>query len=316
MTRLSRQFMQYGIPLAAVTFLLGFFLGGQDEHATVQDPSGEEARPAAAQPAAPSIGMVRIIREDQTGEEAETTDLPAELPVAEALDGPDDSVQVKMLVQRWTELESLVGRLDRRLADLEKDLSTWKSQQAATAADADERAADTLPIDTPDEQRVALMTVGVSETLAADIIQRQSELELERLELRDRAIREGWHRSDRYFEAARELNARDVDLRGEIGEQAYDQYLYQTGQSNRIKVSSVIQSSAADLSGLMPGDIIESYGDQRIYDFSDLRTSTTQGDSGEEVSVLVRRDGYMFETKVPRGPLGVRIEAENVSPEG
>ena len=145
-------------------------------------------------------------------------------------------------------------------------------------------------------------------------MRKQSELELDRLELRDQAIREGWYGTDRYSEELRELNRDAIDLRAEIGERLYDEYLFQTGEFNRVKVTSVIQGSAAEQSGLLPGDIIESYGDEYIYDYSDLRSATADGVRGETVPVLIRRGDHLFEAEIARGPMGVRLEPLNVPP--
>lgn len=45
-------------------------------------------------------------------------------------------------------------------------------------------------------------------------------------------------------------------MRAEIGGQAYDRYLFETGDVNRVKISGLILGSTAEQSGLMPGDII------------------------------------------------------------
>ena len=70
----------------------------------------------------------------------------------------------------------------------------------------------------------------------------------------------------------------------------------------------------AELAGLTTGDVIESYGDGRIFNFTDLRNSTATGERGELVPVVVRRGDLYIEAVVPRGPLGVRIEADRLPP--
>lgn len=231
--------------------------------------------------------------------------------------GPmNEAEQIQILLVRWEELQGLVTRLNRRVGDLEQQVSAIKPELSVTRTDDREAVPEVLPAETPDDQRHALVVAGVPETTAEDLVWRQSELELERLELRDRAIREGWHQSERYFEAVRDLNSDAVDLRREIGEPAYDNYLYRTGAPNRIQVTSVIQGSVAEQSGLLPGDVIESYGGERIYSYSDLRETTTKGARDEMVSVLIQRGGARIEASIPRGPMGVRIEASSISPDG
>lgn len=203
-----------------------------------------------------------------------------------------------------------------RVDSLERQAVAWRGDRADEQAQETGRSTEVLPVDTPDDRRFALVTAGVPETTAEEIIWRQSEVELEQLELRDKAIREGWFRTDRYYDSVRELDAEGLDLRAEIGEQAYDQYLFQTGESNRVKVTALIQGSAAEQSGLMPGDIIENYDGEPVFSLSDLRNATTRGTRGETVPVTIRRSGNLMEANVSRGPMGVRVEADSISPNG
>ncbi len=222
--------------------------------------------------------------------------------------GPmSEAEQIRVPNSRWTELEGLVSRLVNRVDSLEHQAVAWKANHTSEQAEESGKSTAVLPVDTPDDRRFALVTAGVPETTAEEIVWRQSELELERLELRDQATREGWFRTDRYFESLRALNAEGLDLRAEIGEQAYDQYLFQTGESNRVEISALIPGSAAEQSGLMPGDIVESYGGEPVFSVSDLRNATTQGSRDEMVPVYIRRGDSFIEASVPRGPMGVRV---------
>jgi S1-C subfamily serine protease len=107
-----------------------------------------------------------------------------------------------------------------------------------------------------------------------------------------------------------------VSLRDEVGTDVYDRCLFETGEDNRILVDSVIPGSAGDESGLLPGDVIERYGDEPIFGFGDLRGATTEGEPGELVPVQVRRSGGMVELWLPRGPLGIRLDSTRVEPMG
>jgi C-terminal processing protease CtpA/Prc len=203
-----------------------------------------------------------------------------------------------------------VGKLERKLAKLESQ----QSERPESAEDTGESTQATATA-TAADRRVALVSAGVPEPTADDIVWRQSAWDLERLELQDQALREGWHRTERYYQELQELNDEAVNFRTEIGDQAYDRYLYQTGENNRVRVSSVIPGSEAELAGLEPGDVIESYGDGRIFDFTDLRNSTATGERGELVPVVIQRGDTFIEALVPRGPLGVRIEADRLPPD-
>lgn len=215
------------------------------------------------------------------------------------------------------DLQSLVSRLKDRVVKLERKLAKLESEQGdreeeTSGARERERAQATA---TAADRQTALVMAGVPEPAAEDIVWRQSAWDLERLELQDQAMREGWHRTERYYQELRELNQDAVNFRAEIGDQAYDRYLYQTGENNRVRVTSVIPGSEAEMAGLAPGDIIESYGDGRIFNFTDLRNSTATGERGELVPVVIQRGDVHIEAVVPRGPLGVRIEADALPPD-
>jgi S1-C subfamily serine protease len=145
-------------------------------------------------------------------------------------------------------------------------------------------------------------------------MRRKNNIDLKKLELRDRATREHYIGTSRYNRELSALTGKDVSLREEIGDQAYDSYLYASGQSNRVLVKSVMAGSQADLAGIQGGDVILSYDDQNLFGWSELQQATTQGERGEYVNVNVSRDGQLFNIWVPRGPLGVRLGAARLEP--
>jgi hypothetical protein len=219
--------------------------------------------------------------------------------------------QIEVMVARWASLEGRINQLNQRLASLERERLPVDDSPIE-----DERPArELLPVDTPQNRRTALIAAGVPDLQADEIVWRQSELAMQRLELQDQAIREGWFRSERYYEELRATNGEDLDLRAEIGDESYDRYLYQTGEMNRVRISSVIQGSTGEGAGLQPGDIIETYGSQRILEFSDLRNATTSGARDELVPVTVRRGDTTFDTWMARGPIGVSLEAATAPPD-
>lgn len=316
--------MQRLLLTAFFTFVLGLSIGsfaiGQKGTPTFgeeaqrprkQDPVPIEgsAQTATETPASPILARLsEVTRAERNGQVDTSSNI--------TLGSMSKADQIEILHFRWAELEGLVGRLVNRVDSLERQAVTRQSDHAFGQEEETVKFTDLLPIDTPDDRRTALVTVGVPETIAEEIILRQSELELERLELQDLAMREGWFRTDRYYDSLRELDAERVDLRAEIGEQAYDQYLFRTGESNRMKVTGLIQGSAAEQSGLMPGDVIESYGGVPVLSLSDLRNATTQGSRDEIVPVIIRREGNLIEASISRGPMGVRVEADSISPNG
>jgi hypothetical protein len=235
-----------------------------------------------------------------------------EEPVADAI----EAQITQALESRFKEIDKNWGRMQAELAALRQqvraldDRSRAISESSLRAGEAQAAARPRTPL----EQREALVRAGVDFGTADAVLQRRSQLELDRLELRDRAQREGWLGNDQYREAMAELNSARVPLRDEIGVDAYDRYLYETGRDNRVSVDSVIAGSAGELNGLLPGDVIESYADQPVLDLGDLREATSHGIRDELVPVAVRRNGDIVEVWLPRGPIGIRVEAARVDP--
>ncbi|HEC19015.1 MAG TPA: PDZ domain-containing protein [Gammaproteobacteria bacterium] len=160
----------------------------------------------------------------------------------------------------------------------------------------------------------ALIDAGVDATTAQELKARFEKQELDRLYLRDQAVREGWFGSRRYREEVKKLDAKLGNLQEELGGDTYAAYLYATGQSNRVAVQSVLAGSAADQAGLQSDDQILSYGEKRIYNWRDLRTATTEGDISETVPLTIVRNGKPMTLYVQRGPLGIRMSSVSIAP--
>jgi hypothetical protein len=94
-------------------------------------------------------------------------------------------------------------------------------------------------------------------------------------------------------------------LRDEIGDDAYARYLEAQGQPTSIRVTQVLTGSPGSSAGLQPGDQLVSYNGERVFNVSDLRNQTLQGDPGEDVVIEVDRDGMRIQLTVPRGPIGI-----------
>ena len=165
------------------------------------------------------------------------------------------------------------------------------------------------------QERVeSLIAAGVDEQTAANIQARRDQQQLARLELIDQAAREGWSDSDQLQQRLSELNAERVDLRDELGDDAYDRYLYESGDANRVSIASIINGSAADTAGLEVDDSIISYDNQRIFRVRELQEATRSGTKGEYVQVFFDRNGQYLSTNIPRGPLGVTLDTSSISP--
>lgn len=219
--------------------------------------------------------------------------------------GLSEDQRVASILASWRAAESQITDLQIRLAKVERALATRTEAETAQPPRAPE---------TPQSRRDSLVAAGVSADLAEDIVWRESRVELDRLHLRDQAAREGWLGTERYREALNNFAEEGGSVREEIGDSAWDRYLYLTGEDNRVSVASVIPGSAAEAAGLQSGDLIEGYAGGQPFDFNDLRQATTEGERGELVAVRIRRGDRVFDAWVPRGPLGVRLGMTRVEP--
>ena len=160
----------------------------------------------------------------------------------------------------------------------------------------------------------AMMEAGIDTSKINYIKSIFEQTEMEKLYLRDQATREGWMNTPRYQKAAKEIADKTKSLRNELTEEEYDAYLFASGRSNRIIVSSVLGNSPAANAGIKPGDTILKYGTDRVYNWTDLTTATSTGDTNNTVAVTIIRDGRQEVVYIPRGPMGVKLSTDSVAP--
>ena len=161
-----------------------------------------------------------------------------------------------------------------------------------------------------DEQ--ALIVAGLRPDEAAYLRERYEETMLDRLYLRDQALRDGWAGRGKLATAQSEL---EQSLQEELGLESYDLMLYGAGRRNRVVVGDVFSRSAGEGAGLRPGDMVRSYAGRPIFGIRELRALTSQGEPGEYVSLEVERSGRLVRLELPRGPIGVTLRPERVLPE-
>lgn len=247
----------------------------------------------------------------QTGDDRqpETSDFPLANAFVVAQTSDSDRIQA---------LEQQLDLLSERIEELEQLVTAEKDDKNANGALAmqnsttvDTPVSSTSPAVTTD----ILVRAGINEELAADIVRRRNEIDISILELRDRATREGYLNTERFTREMRTLREQDISLREDIGDDYYDSYLYASGQSNRVRVASVMMGSQAEMSGMQDGDMILSYDNKRMFSWSELQQSTSQGERGEYVNVTVLRNGQQVNLWIPRGPLGIRLGTARVKPE-
>lgn len=159
-----------------------------------------------------------------------------------------------------------------------------------------------------------LVKAGIDAGVAEDIVRRKNSIELKKLELHDRAKRDGYLGTQRYNDELESIGLQDVDLREELGDDRYDEYLFKSKQNNRIKIVSVMLGSAAELAGIQKNDVVLSYDNVRMFSWQELKNATSEGQLGEYVAIDINRDGAIYSYSVPRGPLGIQLGATRLEP--
>jgi len=162
--------------------------------------------------------------------------------------------------------------------------------------------------------RENLSAAGMSIDEADKLLRRMSQQEYQRLELQNNIRRNQGASSNEYREQLRKLNQNKISLRSELGDDAYDKYLFASQQNNRVKVTSVMAGSPAESSGFESNDIILSYDDQKILNWADIRRVTLEGDINSYTNVNILRNGESMSLMVPRGTLGVQLEPVQLDP--
>lgn len=223
----------------------------------------------------------------------------------------DQAATLRTLTEELALLREETAALGGGLAWI-GDESTRTGASSATSAASDSpsegsRARDpsargAAPGERPSFDAEGLLAAGFSSREVDRLRERWERLELDRLELNDRALREEWLFTPRHQDEHRALEA---TLRQELDEEGFDAYLYATGQPNRVFVKEVLGNSSASRAGVLPGDVIVSYDGERTFIPRDLQLATAQGQRGELVRIEVVRDGRPVTLQVQRGPLGI-----------
>lgn len=160
-----------------------------------------------------------------------------------------------------------------------------------------------------DESRV--IEAGLSADDATRLRERHDRAQLELLALRDQAVREGVDGSPELRQATRNV---ELELRKDLGDELYDFMLFGAGRANRVLVRDVFRGSAAEAAGVQPGDVIVSYGGQRVFSPRELRGLTTRGQRGQPTSMQVQRGGQLLDLSLPAGPIGAPVRRARRAP--
>lgn len=297
--------MHQRLLIAAVALCAGFAAGAV---ALSQFAAGE--RPVAAGQALKSAGVVERLKGRQAGGLNR-----------EQLEQVVDSL-VQLLDEEIAERRILAEQLEATRAELH-DLQQNLRARVEAAFEMSEvqrdalRDANVTRRSAPENAHTVdarLEAAGFTPEQVAHLQRRQAEAEMQWIELDDRARREGWFGTARYNEEIATLpNGTDV-IRNELGDDAYDKYLFASGRPNRIAVGSVISTSPAERAGLKPGDIIMTYAGEKVFSSQQLTSLRSSGELGASVAIGIVRDGQAMLISMPRGPMGVQTQPVLVDP--
>ena len=204
-----------------------------------------------------------------------------------------------------------LGELQQKVSELQAQLSSLTTQEVSNTAANENKKTGTNRTVTPNKTN--LLSAGVNADIADEVLRRISQQDFKRLELQN-LIQRGGPNVRQYRNELRELNRNRISLRTELGDDTYDQYLYESGQNNRVKVSSVMADSPAELAGFQADDVILHYDTQKILSWSDIRSATTQGEIGSYTSIEILREGSRMTLMVPTGTLGVQLDPVLINP--
>lgn len=274
------------------------------------------------------FGIGYYVNQDTTTDKTVDSVTPelTEEAISDAAPPADSSPAI--LAQEITQLKQRLATeirsremLEQKVAVLAKELTPENAQTESDAAttgggDNAEISAQSPPEDLATRQQRALLALGMDPGAMERIKQRTERQEMEELYLRDRANREGWFGTDRYFQESRKLEQSSNVYRQELGDIRYDKFLYDSGQNNRVGVQSVLNGSPAATAGIQPDDVIVSYDNERVFTWNDLTAATTKGTPGQTVRIDVKRDQRSLTFYVPRGPLGIRLVPARTDPTG
>lgn len=224
--------------------------------------------------------------------------------VSQRAGGSIESDQIKALETRLASLEERIVELELVIESPPETAAATKTASMNAGANLIDRTLTTK----------SLVKAGLSEDMALEIMRRRNDLDLRKLQLHDRATREGYTGTPRYTRELMALRDEQISLRDELGDATYDHYLYANNRPNRVKVTSVMMGSVAEEMGMLDGDLILSYGPDRVFSSTELKAATSEGELGEYVNMDISRDGLLMSLWVPRGPLGVRLGVARVLP--
>ena len=239
----------------------------------------------------------------------------SKLSTDQYIDGSNPFATAESTTSNYDELVYQMESLHLKINILQSQLEEFK-KETGSEQQAQSQQAKTVTRNRPvTPKKQYLIAAGISAEQADNILRKLSEQEFRRLELQNLIRRNASPENAKaYRNELRELNKNRISIRDELGDEAYDSYLYESGQNNRVKVSSIMAGSPAESSGLQSGDIILYYDDKKILNWADIRKVTLQGDISGFVNIELLRDGERINLVVQRGTLGVKLDPVQIEP--
>lgn len=95
-------------------------------------------------------------------------------------------------------------------------------------------------------------------------------------------------------------------LKYEIGDAEYERYLAAQKRPTSVHVNKVEKGSILAGAGILPGDEIITFDNERVFNSAQLQALAEPGPTdipGARVPMGVRRDGQLLQVMIPRGPI-------------
>ena len=235
---------------------------------------------------------------------AAPSDFDTSLPPTKRIDALEQAISQERYARQLLQEEVIIltEELEAFRVDAEEPPETTsnsESEPTATSRRA-ERREFYRRRNSPEGRAELLVEAGFDAGIADWIVQREEALQMDALQARFEAEKNG--DTESYF---RDRNSTSSVLREELGDEDYARYLSANGRPTSVGVSSVIGSSPAQTAGLQAGDEITRYDGERVFSMTDITNATMAGEPGQNVVIDVVREGINIQIVMPRGPLGI-----------
>ncbi len=249
--------------------------------------------------AASWIETTLVSTEVQSIEQSSVSAFDSAAPVEERIRALEQAVIQEQQARQWLEEEIYVLREEIEQRDAEAVAAEEQNVEAIT-----ERRQSFMSRrfggDSNQVQLDRLVKAGFPPDQAQWIVDREAEMQMERLQARYEAMQSSGDQGffGRGF-------SQDGTLRAELGDADYERYLNANGRSTSVNIGNVLSNSPAQQAGIQPGDEIVRYDGERVFSMMDVAGRIMQTEAEGIVVVDIVRDGVPMQLVLPRGPLGV-----------